>query len=146
MYSCGPLHMDEQRQENQLEPTYSSSMPIREVTLKTCRKQWKIGKDGKRRSGISVLMARCDDDHDLSLRVFGLLSSSLLLFPQCFGWYALQPSYQPKRHGNNNKDEDNSLKTLNDKNHQVSSQKFKQLRIDIFNHVNVYSFRIVYVG
>ena len=29
--------------------------------------------------------------------------------------------------GNNNKDEDNSLKTLNDKNHQASSQKFRQL-------------------
>ena len=28
----------------------------------------------------------------LSLRVFGLLSSSLLLFPQHFGWYVLQPS------------------------------------------------------
>ena len=27
----------------------------------------------------------------LSLRVFGLLSSSLLLFPQRFGWYVLQP-------------------------------------------------------
>ena len=29
-------------------------------------------------------------------------------------------TYQPKR-GTNNKDEDNSLKTLNDKNHQASS-------------------------
>ena len=28
----------------------------------------------------------------LSLRVFGLLSSSLLLFPQCFGRYVLRPS------------------------------------------------------
>ena len=35
--------------------------------------------------------------------------------------------YQPKRGGNNNKDEDNSPKTLNDKNHQTSSQKFRQL-------------------
>ena len=32
-----------------------------------------------------------------------------------------------KRSGNNNKDEDNSPKTLNDKNHQASSLKFKQL-------------------
>ena len=24
MYSCGPLHMDEQRQDDQLEPTYSA--------------------------------------------------------------------------------------------------------------------------
>ena len=34
---------------------------------------------------------------------------------------------QPKHCGNNNKDEDNSPKTLNDKNHQASSQKFGQL-------------------
>ena len=35
-------------------------------------------------------------------------------------------TYLPKCCGNN-EDEDNSLKTLNDKNHQASSQKFKQL-------------------
>ena len=36
-------------------------------------------------------------------------------------------TYRPKHQGNNNKDENNSLKTLNDKNHQASSQKFRQL-------------------
>ena len=36
-------------------------------------------------------------------------------------------TYQPKRCGNNNKDEDNSPKNLNDKNQQASSQKFWQL-------------------
>ncbi len=36
-------------------------------------------------------------------------------------------TYRPKRFGNNNKDENNSPKTLNDKNHQASSQKFRQL-------------------
>ncbi len=36
-------------------------------------------------------------------------------------------TYRLKRCRNNNKDEDNSPKTLNDKNHQVSSQKFRQL-------------------
>ena len=35
-------------------------------------------------------------------------------------------TYRPKRCGNNNKDEDNSRKTLNDKNQQASSQKFRQ--------------------
>ena len=35
--------------------------------------------------------------------------------------------YLPKRCGNSNKDEDSSLKSLNDKNHQASSQKFRQL-------------------
>ena len=38
-------------------------------------------------------------------------------------------TYRPKRCGNNNKDEDNSPKTLNDRNHQASSQKFRQLAI-----------------
>ena len=36
-------------------------------------------------------------------------------------------TYWLKCCGNNNKDEDNSPKTLNDKNHQASSQKFRQL-------------------
>ena len=36
-------------------------------------------------------------------------------------------TYRPKRCGNNNKDEVNSPKTLNDKNHQASSKKFRQL-------------------
>ena len=36
-------------------------------------------------------------------------------------------TYRPKHCGNNNKDEDNSLKTLNDKHHQASSLKFRQL-------------------
>ena len=36
-------------------------------------------------------------------------------------------THQPKRSGNNNKDEDNSLKTLNYKNQQALSQKFRQL-------------------
>ena len=35
-----------------------------------------------------------------------------------------QRTYRPKRCGNNNEDEDNSPETLNDKNHQVSSEKF----------------------
>ena len=35
-------------------------------------------------------------------------------------------TYRPKRCGNINKDEDNSPKILNDKNHQASSQKFTQ--------------------
>ena len=38
-----------------------------------------------------------------------------------------QRTYRPKRCINNNKDKDNSLKTLIDKNHQASSQKFRQL-------------------
>ena len=36
-------------------------------------------------------------------------------------------TYRSKRWGNNDKDEDNCPKTLNDKNHEASSQKFRQL-------------------
>ena len=64
MYSCGPLHMDKQRWDDQLEHTYSSSVPIRDVALKTCWKQWTIEKGGKKGSEISVLKAQHDDDDD----------------------------------------------------------------------------------
>ena len=36
-------------------------------------------------------------------------------------------TYRPKCCGNNDKDEDKSPKTLNDKNHQALFQKFRQL-------------------
>ena len=36
-------------------------------------------------------------------------------------------TYRQKHCGNNNKEEDNSPKTLKDKNQQASSQKFRQL-------------------
>ena len=39
-------------------------------------------------------------------------------------------TYRPKRCGNDNKDEDNSPKTLNDKNQQASSQKFRQQTLE----------------
>ena len=64
--------MDEQRQDDQLEPTYSSSVPIRYVVLKTCRKQWTMQKGGKRGSGIPVLMVRQDDDDDKGSVLFNL--------------------------------------------------------------------------
>ena len=40
-------------------------------------------------------------------------------------------TYRPERCGNNNNDEGDSPKTLNDKNHQASSQKFRQLIISL---------------
>ena len=48
-----------------------------------------------------------------------------------------QRTYQLKRCGNNNKDEDYSLKTLNDKNHQASSQKFRPLVLFICIRINL---------
>ena len=62
MYSYWPTHMAEQKQDDQLEHTYSSYVRIRDVALKTCQRWWTIGKSGERGSGISVLAARHDDD------------------------------------------------------------------------------------
>ena len=64
MYSYGPPHMAEQKQDDQLEHTYSSSVRIQDVALKTCQGQWMIGRSGERGSRISVLVARHDDDDD----------------------------------------------------------------------------------
>ena len=57
-------HMTKQKQDDQLEPTYSSYVRIRDVALKTCQRRWTIGRNGERGSGISMLAARHDDDDD----------------------------------------------------------------------------------
>ena len=75
MYSCGPLHIVEQRLDDQLEPSCSSSVPIRDVALRTCRKQWMIVEFGERMSGISALMARRDDD-DIYIYIHEVRSKS----------------------------------------------------------------------
>ena len=64
MCSCGPLHMANQKQDDQFEHTYSSYVMMRDVTLTTCRRRWMIGRRGERGSEISVLAARHDDDDD----------------------------------------------------------------------------------
>ena len=47
--------MDEQRQDNQLEPIYSYSVLIQDVALKTYWERWVIETGGERVSGRSVL-------------------------------------------------------------------------------------------
>ena len=66
-------HMAEQKQDDQLKHTYSSSVRIWDVALKTCQRRWTIGRSGKRRSGISVLVARHDDDHETNVLFFRIL-------------------------------------------------------------------------
>ena len=61
MYSYGPPYMAKQKRDNQPELTYSSYVRTQDVTLKTCRRRWMIGRSGERWSGISVLAARHDD-------------------------------------------------------------------------------------
>ena len=53
-----PAYMAKQKQDDQLEHTYSSYMRIRDVALKTCQRRWMIGRSGERGSGISMLAAR----------------------------------------------------------------------------------------
>ena len=62
----GPPHMAKQKQDDQLEPTYSSYVKTQDVTLKTCRRRWMIGRSGERWSGISVLAAHDDDDDEIT--------------------------------------------------------------------------------
>ena len=64
MYSYRPPHVAEQKQDDQLEHTYSNYVRIRDVAQKTCKMRWTIEKIGERGSGISVLAARHDDDDD----------------------------------------------------------------------------------
>ena len=85
MYSGGPLHIDEQMQDDQLEPTYSSPVPIRDITLKTCRKQWTISRGGGKVFGISVLMERRNDGDDDS---FNSLFFSASHYWYCKSFYA----------------------------------------------------------
>ena len=62
MYSYGSPHMAAQKQDDQLERTFSSYVRIQDVVLKTSLGRWTIGRSGERESGISVLPARYDDD------------------------------------------------------------------------------------
>ena len=73
LYSYGPPHMAKQKQDDQLEHTYSSYVRIRDVAQKTCQKRWIIGRSCERGSGISVLAARHDEDDDDSLYVVTFL-------------------------------------------------------------------------
>ena len=56
--------MDEQWQDDQLEPIYNSSVPIQEVALKTHRERWTIKTGRESGLGRYLLMARHDDDDD----------------------------------------------------------------------------------
>ena len=56
--------MANQKQDDQLDYTYSSYVMIRDVILKTCQRRWMIGRRGERGLGISMLAARHDDDDE----------------------------------------------------------------------------------
>ena len=64
MYSCGPLHTDDQGLGDQLEPIYKTSVLIQDVAWKTCRERRMIGTSGERGLGKSLPVSRHDDDDD----------------------------------------------------------------------------------
>ena len=68
--SYEPPHMARQKQDDQVEHTYSSYVRIRGVALKTCQRRWTIGKSSERESGIFVPAARYDDNEEIILFLF----------------------------------------------------------------------------
>ena len=58
--------MARQKQDDQLEHTFSSYVRIRDVVLKTCQWRWTMGRSGERGSGISMLAARHDDENSIN--------------------------------------------------------------------------------
>ena len=80
-YSNGPPHMAKQKQDDQLEHTYSIYVRIRDVALKTCQRRWMIGRSGERGSRISLLAAwHNDDDIYVQLRNKKINEYILLIF------------------------------------------------------------------
>ena len=57
--------MDKQKQDDQLEPIYISSVPIQDIAKKICLERWTIETGSERGSGRSVIAACHDDDDDL---------------------------------------------------------------------------------
>ena len=64
MFSCGPLHTNEQKLDDPLEIIYSYSVRTQDVALKICQMRWTIETYGKGESGKLVLDPRHDDDDD----------------------------------------------------------------------------------
>ena len=95
MYSYGPPHMAEQKQDDQHEHTFSNYVSIRDVVQETCQKRWTIGKSGERGSGISVLPARHDDDDDDNGHSPNCSLVSLWLSGRILDWRLSQPGFDP---------------------------------------------------
>ena len=69
--------MAKQKQDEQLKHTYSSSVRIRDVALKTSQRRSTTGRSGEKELGISVLAARHGDDDDDEK------TSSLVMWVEC---------------------------------------------------------------
>ena len=63
--------MNEQRLDHELDPIYNSSVPIQDVSWKTCWERWTIETSAERGSEKSVQIARYNDE-DLYKNGFGI--------------------------------------------------------------------------
>ena len=72
--------MAKQKQDDQPELKFSSYVRTQDVTQKTCRMRWTIGKSGKRWSRISVLAARHDDDDIILYMCVYIISYYIILY------------------------------------------------------------------
>ena len=59
-----------QKQDDQLEHSFSSYVRIQDVTLKTNQRRWTIRRSGERGSGISVQSVRHDDGDDIYIYIY----------------------------------------------------------------------------
>ena len=71
--------MDDQKQDDQLEPIYNSSVPIQDIALKTSLERRTIKMGDERGSGGSVLAARHDNDVCTQFNVFNYCFVSLTI-------------------------------------------------------------------
>ena len=69
MYSHGPPHMAKQKQDDQLEHTYSSYVRIRDAAPEELPEAMNDREKWRERVRISVLAARHDDNDDISLQI-----------------------------------------------------------------------------
>ena len=80
------------KQLSQREPLpglkYLKVIPLSTHLSQCLRRRWVY--EGHQKPNPFIPIEKSFSFYFLSLRVFGLLSSSLLLFPQCFGRYALR--------------------------------------------------------
>ena len=75
--SYGPPHIAKQKQDDQHERTCSSDVRIRDVVLKTCQRQWTIGRSGERGSA-----AWHDDDDECYLWNYTSLMKCTVSVPE----------------------------------------------------------------
>ena len=128
MYSFWPPHVAKQKQDDQLEHTYSNCVRIQDVALKTSQRRWTIGRSGERGSGMMMMMMK---QYRNTSFLYPVMANGIRRGdPRGFNKgrssnlsdaYRVRQTpeegrrtYRPKLSGNNNTEEYNSPKTLFD--------------------------------